>query len=263
MWDWIVIKDALRAIVEIFILWVFLYQIYRAFHATRGARIMVGLFACFLALVVLAFFFQLNVISWILTRIFAPGLALALVVIFQPELRVGLAKLGSHPFFSSFAKLQRVDFLDNFCKAVSKLSNQRFGALFAFERSISMKPIEDSGVKLDAIFAPELALTIFHTKTALHDGGVGISGDRISAAACVFPVSQKEMSDRTLGLRHRAGVGMSEESDCVVVVVSEETGAIALAVGGKLERNLTPEQLKARLEELLNISPSNEKTAIA
>lgn len=152
MWDWIVIKDALRAVVEIFILWVFLYQIYRAFHATRGARIMVGLFACFLALVVLAFFFQLNVISWILTRIFAPGLALALVVIFQPELRVGLAKLGSHPFFSSFAKLQRVDFLDNFCKAVSKLSNQRFGALFAFERSISMKPIEDSGVKLDAIF---------------------------------------------------------------------------------------------------------------
>lgn len=81
MWDWIVIKDALRAVVEIFILWVFLYQIYRAFHATRGARIMVGLFACFLALVVLAFFFQLNVISWILTRIFAPGLALALVVI--------------------------------------------------------------------------------------------------------------------------------------------------------------------------------------
>lgn len=263
MWDWIVIKDALRAIVEIFILWVFLYQIYRAFHATRGARIMVGLFACFLALVVLAFFFQLNVISWILTRIFAPGLALALVVIFQPELRVGMAKLGSHPFFSSFAKLQRVDFLDNFCKAVSKLSNQRFGALFAFERSISMKPIEDSGVKLDAIFSPELALTIFHTKTALHDGGVVISGDRISAAACVFPVSQKEMSDRTLGLRHRAGVGMSEESDCVVVVVSEETGAIALAVGGKLERNLTAEQLKGRLEELLNISPSNEKTAIA
>ena len=95
MWDWIMIKDALRAIVEIFILWVFLYQIYRAFHATRGARIMVGLFACFLALVVLAFFFQLNVISWILTRIFAPGLALALVVIFQPELRVGLAKLGA------------------------------------------------------------------------------------------------------------------------------------------------------------------------
>ena len=248
-------------LLKFFILWVFLYQIYRAFHATRGARIMVGLFACFLALVVLAFFFQLNVISWILTRIFAPGLALALVVIFQPELRVGLAKLGKPPvFFSSFAKLQRVDFLDNFCKAVSKLSNQRFGALFAFERSISMKPIEDSGVKLDAIFSPELALTIFHTKTALHDGGVVISGDRISAAACVFPVSQKEMSDRTLGLRHRAGVGMSEESDCVVVVVSEETGGYR--VGRRREAgtsNLTPEQLKGRLEELLNISSSNEK----
>ena len=249
MWDWIVIKDALRAVVEIFILWVFLYQIYRAFHATRGARIMVGLFACFLALVVLAFFFQLNVISWILTRIFAPGLALALVVIFQPELRVGLAKLGSHPFFSSFAKLQRVDFLDNFCKAVSKLSNQRFGALFAFERSISMKPIEDSGVKLDAIFSPELALTIFHTKTALHDGGVVISGDRISAAACVFPVSQKEMSDRTLGLRHRAGVGMSEESDCVVVVVSEETGIISVIKQGNVQRYADYDLLKSALRD--------------
>lgn len=122
---------------------------------------------------------------------------------------------------------------------MSKLSNQRFGALFAFERSISMKPIEDSGVKLDAIFSPELALTIFHTKTALHDGGVVISGDRISAAACVFPVSQKEMSDRTLGLRHRAGVGMSEESDCVVVVVSEETGGDCPGRGGPGEPTIS------------------------
>ncbi len=148
----------------------FLYQIYRAFHATRARASWWGCSPAFWPWWCWPFSFQLNVISWILTRIFAPGLALALVVIFQPELRVGLAKLGSHPFFSSFAKLQRVDFLDNFCKAVSKLSNQRFGALFAFERSISMKPIEDSGVKLDAIFSPELALTIFHTKTALHDG---------------------------------------------------------------------------------------------
>ena len=248
-------------VLDILIVAFLIYKVLGFIRETRAEQLAKGLLVL-VVITMLSEVLHLYTLHWLLSGLMTVGLV-AIVVIFQPELRVGLAKLGSHPFFSSFAKLQRVDFLDNFCKAVSKLSNQRFGALFAFERSISMKPIEDSGVKLDAIFSPELALTIFHTKTALHDGGVVISGDRISAAACVFPVSQKEMSDRTLGLRHRAGVGMSEESDCVVVVVSEETGAIALAVGGKLERNLTPEQLKGRLEELLNISSSNEKTAIA
>ena len=254
-------KISIIDIIQIALIAFFVYQFMVWIKYTHAYTLLKGILVVLLFILV-AYIFKMNTILWIFSNL-ASTLIVGVIVIFQPELRVGLAKLGSHPFFSSFAKLQRVDFLDNFCKAVSKLSNQRFGALFAFERSISMKPIEDSGVKLDAIFSPELALTIFHTKTALHDGGVVISGDRISAAACVFPVSQKEMSDRTLGLRHRAGVGMSEESDCVVVVVSEETGAIALAVGGKLERNLTPEQLKGRLEELLNISPSNEKTAIA
>ena len=248
-------------VLDILIVAFLIYKVLGFIRETRAEQLAKGLLVL-VVITMLSEVLHLYTLHWLLSGLMTVGLV-AIVVIFQPELRVGLAKLGSHPFFSSFAKLQRVDFLDNFCKAVSKLSNQRFGALFAFERSISMKPIEDSGVKLDAIFSPELALTIFHTKTALHDGGVVISGDRISAAACAFPVSQKGMSDRTLGLRHRAGVGMSEESDCVVVVVSEETGAIALAVGGKLERNLTPEQLKGRLEELLNISSSNEKTAIA
>lgn len=261
--DWELVLDILRAIVEIVILWVFLYQVYRAFHATRAARIMVGLFVCFLALVVLAGLFQLNVISWLLTRIFGPGLALALVVIFQPELRVGLAKLGSHPLLSSFATLHRDDFLDDFCKAVSKLSSLHTGAIFAFERGISMKQIENTGIKVDAIFSPELAHTIFYSKTALHDGGVVIAGDRISAAGCIFPVSNKELQDRTLGLRHRAGVGMSDEADCVVVIVSEETGSISIALAGKLERNLTIDQLKGRLQELLNISSNNEKSTVA
>ena len=256
------IYNTVRPYLDFGVIAILIYCVLYFLRGTRGASVFAGCVIALIFLTILTNTLKLEVLSWLLEYFWTIA-SIALVVIFQPELRVGLAKLGSHPFFSSFAKLQRVDFLDNFCKAVSKLSNQRFGALFAFERSISMKPIEDSGVKLDAIFSPELALTIFHTKTALHDGGVVISGDRISAAACVFPVSQKEMSDRTLGLRHRAGVGMSEESDCVVVVVSEETGAIALAVGGKLERNLTPEQLKGRLEELLNISSSNEKTAIA
>ncbi len=259
--DWDRIWEIVRAIIEISVLWWILYYIYRAFYATRAARILLGLLAIALGATVLATVLKLTVISWLLKGI-VPSLAVAVVVIFQPELRTFLAKLGNR-WFSVFAKLQRDDFLDDFCKAVSKLSNQRFGALFAFERTIGMKAIEETGVPIDARFSPELAMSIFYTGTALHDGGSVISGDRIVAAGCVFPVSQKEMSDRTLGLRHRAGVGMSEESDCVVVVVSEETGAISIALAGKLERNLTPEQLKGRLEELLNLSTKDEKTVLS
>ncbi len=262
MWEWISsnggsIKEFLRNSVEIAILWLLFYQIYRAFHATRGARIMVGLVLCFMVLVLVTYFFHLNVIGWILTRILAPGVAIFLVVIFQPELRMGLAKLGSHPLFSNIAKLHRVDFLDNFCKSVSLLSSKHCGALFAFERGISLKQFIDTGVKTDAIFSPELVSTIFHTKTALHDGGVVIGSDKILAAACLFPVSQKELSDRSLGLRHRAAVGLSEETDAVLVIVSEETGSISICVGGRLERNLDGQQLRSRLEELLNISSNN------
>lgn len=268
MWQWIVehqeaIKNTAKAIFEIIILWVLSYQAYRLFKATRGAKIMLGLILAFVGLVLVTLLFDLTVIAFVITRVLGPGLAVALVVIFQPELRNGLAKLGSHPVFSRFVKLQRVDFLETLVKSVNQLSNKRFGALFAIEREISLKPYEESGVRIDAVFSPELALTIFYPKTALHDGGVIISGERIEAAGCVFPVTAKEMNDRTLGLRHRAAVGISDETDAVVVIVSEETGAIAIACGGKLERNLEVEKLKSRLEELLHGSNDNDKKAVA
>ncbi|MEG0144326.1 MAG: diadenylate cyclase CdaA [Akkermansia sp.] len=264
MWSWIGLDNEgivnfIRAMVEIVILWLLFYQLYKAFHATRGARIMVGMVLCLLVVSLMAYFFEFNVLGWISTRVLAPGLAFALVVVFQPELRSGLAKLGSHPMFSKLVKIQRYEnFLDTFCKAVSLLSNKRFGALFAFEREISLKNIEESGVMIDSIFSPELTMTIFYTKTALHDGGVVLSGGRMVAAGCVFPVTSKEMNDRTLGLRHRAAVGLSDETDSVVVVVSEETGAISIAVAGKLERNIDIDQLKVRLDELLNLTGNDE-----
>lgn len=264
MWQWIIDhKDGLmetgKAIIEIAILWVLAYQTYRLFKATRAAKIMLGLILAFVVLMFLTLMFKLTVISTLLTNVLVPGLAVVLVVIFQPELRTGLAKLGSHPIFSRIVKIQRVDFLETLCKAVSQLSNKRFGALFAIEREISLKPIEDSGVRLDAIFSPELAMTIFFPKTALHDGGVIIASERLEAAGCVFPVTAKEMNDRTLGLRHRAAVGISDETDAIVIVVSEETGAIALAYAGKLERNIEPDKLKGRLEELLNKNNEQDK----
>lgn len=257
MWHWLVDnKDSIlntgKAIIEILILWVIPYQAYRLFRATRGAKILLGLILAIVALLLVTVTLNLTVIEAVITRIIAPGLGVALVVIFQPELRTGLAKLGSHPIFSRFVKIQQVNFLETLCKSVEQLSKKRFGALFAIEREISLKQIEESGVRIDALFSPELALTIFYPKTALHDGGVIIAGERMESAGCVFPVTAKEMNDRTLGLRHRAAVGISEETDAVVIIVSEETGAIAIAFGGKLERNIDPDKLKNRLEELIH-----------
>lgn len=268
MWSWISqnhedILDFVRAMVEIGILWVIFYRLYTAFHATRGARIMVGLVLCLLLVSLITYSFEFNVLGFISTRVLAPGLAFAMVVVFQPELRSGLARLGSHPMFSRFVKMEsNANFLDTFCKAIGLLSKNRVGALFAFQREMSLKSIEETGVMIDAIFSPELTMTIFHNKTALHDGGVIISDGRIVAAGCVFPVTSKTLSDRTLGLRHRAAIGLSEEMDTVVVVVSEETGNVSIALGGKLERNLEGEALKSRLEELLNMSPKDEIKAV-
>jgi diadenylate cyclase len=136
-------------------------------------------------------------------------------------------------------------------EVVTQLSNKQFGALIAIERDTSIKIYEETGVIVDAAFSTELLLTLFHPKSALHDGGVIVRNGRIAAAACIFPVSQRETLDRSLGLRHRAALGITEESDAVAVVVSEETGAISLCYRRRLERNFTPETFRQRLGEVL------------
>jgi Uncharacterized conserved protein len=128
-----------------------------------------------------------------------------------------------------------------------QLANKQFGALIAIERDTSIRVYEETGVTIDGDFSVELILTIFHPKAALHDGGVIIRNGRIAAAACIFPVSQRETLDRSLGLRHRAGLGITEESDAVAVVVSEETGSISICHRRRIERNFTPETFRQRI----------------
>ncbi len=266
MWDWLSttwdsFATSFRAIVEILLLAVGIYQINRLFHKTRGARILLGILVVLVGLALLITLFKLKVIAWIILQVLAPGAVVGLLVIFQPELRNGLAKLGSNPLFASFVKVQQNEFFDNLCKSVVQLSNKRIGALFAIERGISLKGEVETGVTMDALFSPELALTIFFPKTALHDGGIVINNDRIVAAACVFPVTNREMNDRTLGLRHRSAIGVTEETDAISVVVSEETGAISIAYMGRLERNLAPEAFRARLGELIHQVGTYERTS--
>ena len=242
------LQEHWRSAVEILILWVFIYQLYRTFRATRGARILVGLAMIFVVLTLASQLLQLEVMQFIITRV-AVVAALALLIIFQPELRMALARLGSSRLWS-FIITQQEEFLSSVADAVWELSKKRYGALFAIERSIGLKDQIETGVEINGDLSSELALTIFHPKTALHDGGVVLSGERIVAASCVFSVSQTEIGDRSMGLRHRAAIGLTEESDAVTIVVSEETGAVSICVDGRIERNMDEDGFRDRLEEI-------------
>jgi diadenylate cyclase len=160
----------------------------------------------------------------------------------------------------SFSSKRRVAFLERFADAVINLSKKRVGALFAIQRDISLKEHLESGVVLDAQFSPELALAIFYPKAPLHDGGMIIADDRVAGAACVFPVTEKEMQDRSTGLRHRAAIGLTERTDAIAVVVSEETGGISICENGVLQRNLTEKQFRERISEIFISGKATHET---
>jgi diadenylate cyclase len=256
MWDFFGIDW--RGGIEILVLAVCIYQVYRAFRATRGAQILVGLGLILVVLALVSQIFQLEVIGWLITRS-AAVLAFALIVIFQPELRNALARLGSSRFFS-FSSKRRLAFVERFADAVVLLSKKRVGALFAIQRDISLKEQLETGVTLDASFSSELSMSVFFPKSPLHDGGMIIADDRVAGAACVFPVTEKEMQDRSTGLRHRAAIGLTERTDAIAVVVSEETGSISISESGELHRNLTEKQFREKISEIFFDGPSTNET---
>ncbi len=242
--------------VEILILAVLLYHGYRYFRATRGAAILTGLLAVLILLTLLSELLELEVIGWIMRNFFV-FLAIGLVVIFQPEMRRALAEVGSSSFFV-FSR-RNIDLIDKLCSAVEQLSNKHYGALIAIETEEELRPYMETGVVLDAIFSEDLILSVFHPKTALHDGGMILAKDRVRAAGCVFPVSQRELLDRSVGLRHRAGIGISEETDAMAIVVSEETGDVSICFRGKMEQDLDQEQLRERLNKILQVRRGEEE----
>ncbi len=234
--------------VEVLLLAILIYYGYLYFRGTPGAKILVGLALIFISLTLASQLLDLYVIGWLL-RSFSVFLAIALVVIFQPELRRALTELGSQHFFSS--SLQKKETIELLADTVFDLARRQFGAIIAIEREISIRQFASTGVDLDAVFSKELVLTIFHPKTVLHDGGVIVQDDRLTAAACIFPLTPREDLDRSLGLRHRAGMGITEESDAIAILVSEETGQVSLCHRGVLERNLNVDKFRRRLNQLL------------
>ncbi|MEX2607089.1 MAG: diadenylate cyclase CdaA [Kiritimatiellia bacterium] len=239
--------------VEILLLWIIFYHLLKLLRGTRGAQVLSGLALTFVAVLSFTYFLNLHTLNWIF-RTFSVNFVLAFVIIFQQEIRRALAELGRPGMLSGTGSrnAKATDVVEPLVKAVHALSKQKIGALIALERAIGLKSVEKTGVEIDGRVRPELIASIFFPRSPLHDGGVVIRGDRIMSAGCVFPLSQREELHRSLGTRHRAAIGITEETDALVVVVSEETGTISLAFKGRLSRGLDEERLQRMLSAVLS-----------
>ncbi|MCG3146776.1 MAG: Cyclic di-AMP synthase CdaA [Verrucomicrobiae bacterium] len=237
-----------RATFEILLLAAIIYYFLLLFRGTRGAAVFTGFVIALLVVTGLTRIFELDVMNWILSRVLA-FLAIGVLIIFQPELRRALAQLGSQPLFSS--SQQRGELISVLVETARALSQKHFGGLIAIEREIGFRGLTETGVAIDAKASTELLTTIFHTNTPLHDGGVVLRGDRVVAAGCVFPLTQQGGLSTQLGMRHRAAIGLSEETDAIILVVSEETGQIGVARRGHLLQDFDANTLRTFLANTL------------
>ena len=232
------------AVIDILIVAGLIYQFFLIVRGRRVAHILTGLGFLTLAYLV-AIWAQLELLRTILATL-APYTAIALIVMFQSELRRVLARLGRRPFFG-VSQLERREVAQEILLAVAQLSQKRIGALIVVERKIGLRTFTESGVRLDAAISRDLLCSIFQPKGALHDGAVIVQGDRIAAAACFLPLTTNPNLLNDLGTRHRAAIGVSEESDCVSVVVSEESGRVSLAAFGEIELDVSLYRLEQAL----------------
>lgn len=233
---------------QVLVLAAFIYYILLFFRGTRGAQVLAGLALSFVGLIALTQIFDLDVLNWLLRQV-SVLLGVALLVIFQPEIRRALAELGASPGFNPTGEERET--VEKLVQSVALLAEQKVGALIAVEREVVTRAIQDTGVRLDARVAPELLASVFFPRSPLHDGGVIVRGNRVVAAGCIFPLSQNADLHRGLGMRHRAALGLSEETDAAVIVVSEETGAISLCHRGRLVHGVDERRIQRLLEGLL------------
>lgn len=232
-----------RPVVEIWVLTIAIYYILIFVRGTRGWPVVIG-FAVMLALSFISNVLKLEVLTFVL-QTFSAASAFAALVIFQPELRRMLAEVGNLPLFNT-AREQREN-IEVIVQAAERLADAKIGALIAVQQTINLQDAVESGVVVDCEATPEMLETIFFPNNAIHDGGVIIMGDRIAYAACIFPLTQRQDLNKSVGTRHRAAIGLTEETDAVVVAVSEESGAISYAYKGHLVRGVTLEELRAFL----------------
>ena len=240
--------NAWRPALEILILAVGIYYVFSYVRGSRGWPVFTGFLVVLLTLVIGTGLLNLQVLKWLMQTFFA-GIAVAALVIFQPELRRMLAELGRIPLLNT-AREER-ESIEVIVDAAENLAEVKIGALIAIEQSITLQSIVESGIVVDCEATPEMLETIFFPNNAIHDGGVIIKGNRIQQAACIYPLTRRQDLSKSMGTRHRAAIGLSEETDAIVVVVSEETGSISYAYKGELVRGVTLEELRAFLSSVL------------
>jgi diadenylate cyclase len=246
--DQIHIANLWRPALEILLLAVLIYYATRFLRGTRGWPVVIGFVVALVVLFAVTAVLQLKVLSWLLGT-FSTIFAVAVLIIFQPELRRMLAELGNLPLFATAH--ERRESIEVIIQTVERLADVKIGALIAIEQSIQLQDAVESSLPVDCDATPEMLETIFFPNNAIHDGGVIIKGDRIAYAACIFPLTQRQDLNKSLGTRHRAAIGLSEETDAVIVVVSEETGMISHAYKGQLVRGVTLEELRSFLTSVL------------
>jgi diadenylate cyclase len=248
-------------VIDIAIVSILIYEFLKLIRGTRAVQMALGSL-----LIVLLFYgsqlVPLQTVNWLIRNLLV-YVAFAVIVIFQSDIRRALAQLGRTPFFRYFARQEAADeTIEELVVAAGMLSAQRIGGIIAIEREIGLRNYIESGIPLDAMLTYDLLVTIFQPASPLHDGAVILQEDRIAAAACFLPLTVNPRLSRDLGTRHRAAIGLTEETDAVAIVVSEETGKTALALDGQIERDLSADQLRARLRSLVLIRrPAPERRA--
>ena len=262
IWEWIKLDWLwiIRAAAEIGALAVGIYYTFTFLQRSRGWPVVVG-FLVLIGITTMIALIKLEVLRWLLQQIFL-FTTVAILIIFQPELRRLLAELGNLPLFSTNQDSPLN--VDAVVQATDQLSRKRVGCIVAIEQIVDVHQETQGGVLIDCALTPEMLDSIFYPNSPLHDGGVVIHGDRIMYASCIFPLTRRIDVNQTLGTRHRAAIGLSEETDAIVVIVSEETGDISYCHDGALHSNVTLNQLKDFLNEMLKseAEPAETRTRI-
>jgi diadenylate cyclase len=248
------VREVIRPALDVLMLAYLLYKSWQILVQTRAVQLLKGTVVMVLIYVV-SFFLQLTTLLWIL-NVLVPGLVIAIAIIFQPELRKIFTQIGSREWFRPGGRMggrTGTPRLETLMSAVELLSTRRRGALIVFPRRVGVKNIIQTGTVLNAEITTNLISTIFFEGSSLHDGAMIVDGDRIVAAGCFLPLSEREDVESTFGARHRAALGLAEETDALVVVVSEENGAVSLAHDGNIRYNLTLAEVEAGLKSLLRV----------
>jgi diadenylate cyclase len=246
-------------IVDILLVAFIIYQLLQFIRGTHAVQMALGAFV--LAVVYWASqWADLQAVNWLL-RTILPYAGFGLIVIFQAEIRKALAQLGKTPFLGVFTAQKTGEVIDEVVLASTTLAAQRTGAIIVIEREMGLRSYIETGIGLDALLTYDLLISIFNPGTPLHDGAVIIQGNRIAAAACFLPLTTNPALSRTLGSRHRAAIGVTEDTDALAVVVSEETGVISLVAAGRIRRDLDRAALKQALLEALEVEEAGEPAA--